>query len=104
MFALYIHVHTIFDFQNFVQLTSSADFLLHMSFYILPILLYLYYFIYRVPSQEVYMAASVERPSVIPTTEFCLITDGYINRPVEDHGRPVPPMQNRRLSNIHDKT
>ena len=41
------------------------------------------------------MAASVERPSVIPTTEFCLITDGYINRPVEDDGRPVPPMQNQ---------
>ena len=50
MFALYIHVHAIFDFQNFVQLTSSADLLLHMPIYILPLLLYLYYFIYRVSS------------------------------------------------------
>lgn len=74
----------------------------HVIFY----LLYCLYIIlvFECPPQEGYMAASVGRPSAIPTAELGYITDECINRSVEDRHRPFSSMQYRWLSIIHGKS
>ena len=87
---------------------SVADFLLSMSsFILLPFYYFIHVYIILVivclPPRAGYIPEFMGRQSVIPTTECCLIINAYINRSVEDRRRPSSSMQNRGLSNIHDK-